>query len=73
MMTLTAASVLARIPAEAGEGSAGGTPWLMIAVGLLIGIGIGVLIVVRAKRAHPMPGPGNRPGGEAAKGRSDRE
>ncbi|GLZ04184.1 hypothetical protein Acsp03_16500 [Actinomadura sp. NBRC 104412] len=71
MMTLTAASVHARIPAEAGEGSAGGTPWLMIAVGLLIGIGIGVLIVVRAKRANPMPG--NRPGGGAAKGRSDRE
>jgi hypothetical protein len=45
-----------------GGGSAGAPPWIMILVGLAIGIGVGMVIVARAKRRHPVQGPGRKPG-----------
>jgi len=68
---MASTAVYADSPATArtGDGSSGLPPWLMIIIGLVIGIGIGMLIVVRAKRKYPMRGPGNRPGGQGKDGR----
>ncbi|WP_285492398.1 hypothetical protein [Actinomadura sp. NBRC 104425] len=39
------------VPHAQNDGAEGGIPWLMILIGLVVGIGIGMAMVFRAKRA----------------------
>ncbi|GAA4068089.1 MULTISPECIES: hypothetical protein [Actinomadura] len=38
------------VPYAQNDGAEGGIPWLMIVIGLVVGIGIGMAMVFRAKR-----------------------
>ncbi|GAA4144943.1 hypothetical protein [Actinomadura keratinilytica] len=53
------------VPYAQNDGAEGGIPWLMILIGLVVGIGIGMAMVFRAKRAAERDRQGRERGGVA--------